>query len=84
MALSTGRLARLQDEHQGDAVSRPIWRETETLLTQRNLDAEAMLWLARAHVALGSTASATRLDDRLRRSGYRHPALAEANTRTEP
>jgi len=74
LALAIGRMARLQDERGDHAIARSLWRETESLLAQRDrLDAQAMLWLARALSARGDRDGAARLQQQLRQSGYHHP-----------
>lgn len=75
LALSEGRLARLLDEdHQHDA-AQEHWRAITAILAANpdHLDAEGMLWLARADAALSKPDDAQRLRQHLVNAGYLHP-----------
>ena len=83
LALAIARTAVLLDEAGEQASALAAWREVSALLEQSDrLDADAMRWQMRAHLALGNAAEAGRIRERLHQASYRHPDLARGSDRT--
>ena len=79
LMLSLGRVARISQELGDIQSANSAWRALQQIGSRRfSLDAEAMLWLARADQAMGAGAQASALLKQLRESGYRHPDFIAA------
>jgi tetratricopeptide (TPR) repeat protein len=71
---SLGRVARLSSEVGDAQAARAAWQALDRIGSRHAaLDADGLLWLARAYAAVGKTAAARDLQQRLRQAGYRHP-----------
>lgn len=76
---SLGRVARLSSET-GDAVAaRVAWQALRTIGARcPGLDADGVLWLARANAQAGNVDESKRLLQRLEAASYRHPDFHES------
>jgi tetratricopeptide (TPR) repeat protein len=69
-----GRVARLSSEDGDERAARGAWQPLTRIGSRHAaLDADGLLWLARAHAALGEIAASRQLQQRLREANYRHP-----------
>ena len=72
--LSLGRVARLSSELGDAKAAHAAWQTLDEIGSRHPaLDAEDMLWLARAHEAQGEIRESNRLRQRLRDANYQHP-----------
>jgi hypothetical protein len=71
---SLGRVARLSAETSDTQAARAAWQALDRIGSRHAaLDADGLLWLARALAAMGKTAASRDLQQRLREADYRHP-----------
>ncbi|MEO6264834.1 MAG: toll/interleukin-1 receptor domain-containing protein [Luteimonas sp.] len=85
LLLSLGRVARLLSELGDAQAARAAWQALDQVGSRHpSLDAEGMLWLARAREAQGAIEASARLRQQLREAGYRHPDFYGASAADTP